>query len=64
MRHTIFWTLVLICFIISIILLVVYDVSLVKQGLDKYNRSQKEFLLFFYWNIYNYLFQHIFQIKK
>ncbi|AEY65581.1 hypothetical protein Clo1100_1342 [Clostridium sp. BNL1100] len=47
MRHTIFWTLVLICFIISIILLVVYDVSLVKKVLINILGPKKNFLLFF-----------------
>ncbi len=47
MRHNKFWALVVICFIISMILLVVYDVSLVKQGLDKYARTQKEFPIIF-----------------
>lgn len=42
MRYSIFWMLVLVCFIISIILFAVYDGLLAKQGLDKYARAQKE----------------------
>ena len=38
---------ILTCFIIFIILLVVYDVSLAKQSFDKYARNQKEFATIF-----------------
>lgn len=42
MRCNTFWTLILICFIISVVIYAVYDISLFKQGLDKYTRAQKE----------------------